>query len=68
MGAKAIMLQGTGSDVAKTADGFRGKFLEKLGVKSGCIDYRAGVEQELDDIAAELEIHLDCDAPFALAR
>ncbi|MFC3323808.1 cobyric acid synthase [Mesorhizobium cantuariense] len=50
------------------ANGFRGKFLESLGIKGGGIDYRAEVEQALDEVAAELETHLDCDAIFALAR
>lgn len=50
------------------ADGFRGKFLESLGIKGGGIDYRAEVERALDEVAAELEAHLDCDAIFALAR
>jgi adenosylcobyric acid synthase len=51
-----------------SADAFRGKFLENLGVKGGGLDYRAEVERALDDIAAELEAHLDCDAIFGLAR
>ncbi|RWO59054.1 cobyric acid synthase [Mesorhizobium sp.] len=51
-----------------SADAFRAKFLENLGVKSGGIDYRAEVERALDEIAAELETHLDCDAIFGLAR
>ncbi|PBB25752.1 cobyric acid synthase CobQ [Mesorhizobium sp. WSM4312] len=50
------------------ADAFRGKFLESLGIKGGGIDYRAEVERALDDVAAELETHLDCDAIFSLAR
>lgn len=50
------------------ADAFRGKFLESLGIKGGGIDYRAEVERALDDVAAELESHLDCDAIFGLAR
>ncbi|TPJ38650.1 cobyric acid synthase [Mesorhizobium sp. B2-5-13] len=50
------------------ADAFRGKFLESLGIKGGGIDYRAEVERALDEVAAELENHLDCDAIFALAR
>jgi adenosylcobyric acid synthase len=50
------------------ADAFRGKFLERLGIKGGGIDYRAEVERALDEVAAELETHLDCDAIFALAR
>lgn len=51
-----------------SADAFRARFLESLGVKGGGIDYRAEVEKALDDIAAELETHLDCDAIFGLAR
>lgn len=50
------------------ADSFRGKFLESLGIKGGGSDYRAEVERALDEVAAELETHLDCDAIFALAR
>lgn len=50
------------------ADAFRGKFLESLGIKGGGIDYRAEVERALDEVAAELETHLDCDAIFGLAR
>ncbi|MER8767737.1 cobyric acid synthase [Mesorhizobium sp. M0092] len=51
-----------------SADAFRAKFLESLGVKGGGIDYRAEVERALDEIAAELETHLDCNAIFGLAR
>jgi adenosylcobyric acid synthase len=51
-----------------SADAFRAKFLERLGVTGGGIDYRAEVEKALDDIAVELERHLDCDAIFGLAR
>ncbi|CAH2403093.1 cobyric acid synthase [Mesorhizobium ventifaucium] len=51
-----------------SADAFRAKFLENLGVKGGGINYRAEVERALDEIAAELETHLDCDAIFGLAR
>ncbi|MET3790093.1 cobyric acid synthase [Aquamicrobium terrae] len=50
------------------ADAFRARLLESLGVKGGGLDYRAQVERALDDIAAELETCLDCDAIFALAR
>ncbi|MEJ6784556.1 cobyric acid synthase [Aminobacter sp. Piv2-1] len=50
------------------ADGFRGRFLESLGIRGGGIDYPAEVERALDEIAAELERHLDCDAIFAAAR
>ncbi|BCG87770.1 cobyric acid synthase [Mesorhizobium sp. 113-3-9] len=50
------------------ADAFRGKFLESLGIRGGGIDYRAEVERALDEVAAELETHLDCNAIFGLAR
>jgi adenosylcobyric acid synthase len=50
------------------ADAFRSKYLESLGVMGAGIDYRAEVERALDEIAGELEAHLDCDAIFALAR
>ncbi|WP_192253039.1 cobyric acid synthase [Mesorhizobium silamurunense] len=51
-----------------SADAFRAAYLESLGVRSGGIDYRAEVEKALDEVAAELEAHLDCDAIFDLAR
>lgn len=51
-----------------STDAFRAKFLENLGVMGGGIDYRAEVERALDEVAAELETHLDCDAIFGLAR
>jgi len=50
------------------ADTFRARFLERLGVEGGGLDYRAAVESALDEIAAELEACLDCDAIFGLAR
>lgn len=50
------------------ADAFRARFLETLGIRGGGIDYRAEVEAALDEIAAELETHLDCDAIFSAAR
>lgn len=51
-----------------SADAFRAAYLESLGVRGGGVDYRAEVEKALDDIAAKLEAHLDCDAIFGLAR
>ena len=50
------------------ANAFRSRFLETFGIRGGGIDYRAEVEAALDEIAVELERHLDCDALFALAR
>ena len=51
-----------------SADEFRARFLESLGITGGGVDYRAEVERALDAIAAHLEKHLDCDAIFGLAR
>jgi adenosylcobyric acid synthase len=51
-----------------TADAFRKKFLESLGVRSGGAGYRATVDSALDGIADALEEHLDCDALLAAAR
>ncbi|MGX5802023.1 cobyric acid synthase [Bradyrhizobium sp. Arg314] len=51
-----------------SADAFRAAYLESLGVRGAGIDYRADVERALDEVAAELERHLDCDTIFALAR
>jgi adenosylcobyric acid synthase len=51
-----------------SADAFRARFLESLGVSGGGVDYRAEVERAMDEIAGELETHLDCDALLALAR
>ncbi|MET0598995.1 MAG: cobyric acid synthase [Mesorhizobium sp.] len=50
-----------------SADAFRTRFLEGLGIPAGGTDYRAGIEAALDEIAAELEERLDCDRLFALA-
>ncbi len=50
------------------ADGFRARYLESLGIRGGGVDYRAVVDRALDEIAGELERHLDCDAIFAAAR
>lgn len=51
-----------------SADAFRAKFLESLGVSGAGADYRAEVEKALDAIADHLEEHLDCDAILAAAR
>ena len=47
---------------------FAAAYLESLGIRGGGIDYRAEVERALDELAAHLETHLDCDAIFAAAR
>ncbi|OQM77502.1 cobyric acid synthase [Manganibacter manganicus] len=50
------------------ADRFRAMFLKGLGITEAGTSYRAEVEKALDEIAVELERHLDCDAIFAAAR
>ena len=43
-----------------SADAFRAAYLESLGVKGGGIDYRADVENALDDaMPPELKIHIE---------
>ena len=51
-----------------SVDGFRRDFLDRLGAQGSGLDYRAGVEKTLDELAAHLEAHLDLDGLFALAR
>lgn len=50
------------------AAGFRRKFLGSLGIETNGADHRATVEAALDEIAMELETHLDVDAILAAAR
>jgi len=50
------------------ADAFRARFLAGLGVGGAGGDYRVAVEAALDEIAEDLERHLDCGALFTLAR
>ena len=50
------------------ADAFRARFLHDLGVEGAGIDYLGTVEAALDEIAAELEACLNCDAIFSQAR
>ena len=48
------------------ADEFRRRFLQNLGVQSSSVNYRAGVEAALDELAEGLEACLDIDALFNL--
>ncbi|KXO76279.1 cobyric acid synthase [Brucella anthropi] len=48
------------------ADEFRRRFLENLGVRSSSVNYRAGVEAALDELAEGLEACLDIDALFKI--
>jgi len=49
-------------------DGFRAAFLAAFGAEESGFGYRAGVEQALDDLAGQIEAHLDVGAMLALAR
>ncbi len=49
-----------------SGDEFRRRFLLSLGINSGQMSYRAGVETALDELAGELERCLDIDALFGL--
>ncbi len=49
------------------ADGFRHRFLERLGSHTTGTTYEAAVEQALDDLAAHMETHLDIDALLDVA-
>ncbi|MET0248396.1 MAG: cobyric acid synthase [Sphingobium sp.] len=48
--------------------GLRGALLERLGAQSDGLDNDAVVDRALNDIAAQLEEHVDIDALIALAR
>ena len=50
------------------ADGFRRRFLERLGSQTNGTAYQTAVEQALDDLAAHLEMHLDLDSLLNLAH
>mgnify|MGYP001182990198 FL=1 len=50
------------------ADGFRRRFLERLGSQTSGTAYEASVEQALDDLAAHMETHLDLDALLDVAH
>ena len=50
------------------ADGFRRRFLERLGSVSNGTAYDADVERVLDDLAVHMEAHLDLDALLDLSR
>ncbi len=49
------------------ADGWRRELLGKIGVRSELVDFRAGVEAALDEVAASIETHLDVEALLASA-
>lgn len=50
-----------------SGDAFRQSFLQSLGATSGLDSYEASVDQTLDDMAAHLEQHIDCNALLGLA-
>ncbi len=49
------------------ADGFRAAFLRGLGGQAGGLNYAAGVEDTLDELAAHMEAHLDVSALLGVA-
>ncbi len=46
----------------------RAGWLERLDAAPSGLDYEAAVEETLDNLAAHLERHIDCDALLSLAR
>ncbi|WP_030540613.1 cobyric acid synthase [Sphingobium sp. DC-2] len=77
------MLDGVRSDGAISADGLiwgtyvhglfastglRAAVMDRLGSGSSFVDYAVSIEDALDEIARELEKHVDIDAMVALAR
>ena len=46
----------------------RASWLERLNAAASGLDYEAAVEETLDNLAAHLERHIDCDALLDLAR
>ncbi len=51
-----------------TSDAYRAWYLEGLGLQAGGLDYRASLEEALDDLAESLETHVDAEALLGLAR
>lgn len=51
-----------------SADAFRQHYLKTLGAAPSDVNYSAGVEQVLDQLAEHLEAHLDLDAILELAK
>ena len=51
-----------------TDDRQRAGWLERLNAAPSGLDYEATVEETLDNLAAHLERHIDCDALLGLAR
>ena len=49
-------------------DDFRSAYLAGLGARSSKLEYGAGVDRVLDDLAAHMEAHLDLDGLFSLAN
>jgi adenosylcobyric acid synthase len=43
-------------------------WLQRIGAAASTLDYEAGIDATLDQLAEHLERHLDCDALLALAR
>ncbi|SKA28147.1 cobyric acid synthase [Consotaella salsifontis] len=50
------------------ADGWRRRFLARLGVEAGAGSFEEGVEAALDELAEELERHIDIEALVKIAE
>ncbi|MBV8191879.1 MAG: cobyric acid synthase [Alphaproteobacteria bacterium] len=46
----------------------RRHWLQRIGAATSMLDYEAGIDETLDELAEHLERHLDCDLLLALAR
>jgi adenosylcobyric acid synthase len=46
----------------------RRHWLQRIGASTSMLDYEAGIDTTLDELAEHLERHVDCDALLALAR
>jgi adenosylcobyric acid synthase len=46
----------------------RQHWLQRIGAATSTLDYEAGIDATLDELAEHLERHIDCDALLALAR
>lgn len=65
--SKDGMVMGTYIHGLFASTGLRSAFLARLGHESASVDYRASVDEALDQIAAQLEEHVNMDALIRIA-